>query len=295
MGALKKQNEVFTNYSKAIRGNLKRHTSQISKEHPCQECGSDDGNELLCGHVTCASCIKKSCELLAEWLRVRDPEIYKMLLLQENEIGYYICAACTVPSAVAIDELNFMYSPLLSTESPPLVWRVYDAYQNNRKIPFGDYTAGALLPTDRIEWSTESGSDLSKVSDDDFPSDKEFRFICPWHCGPWSYRGNWSTPTPWASKTAPHKFVRRRRWIRLAINARSTAQLRRDHRTVLVVPRSIASTFSKNEEDNAHSVWPAGYCAPWIGHTACTISNEDISSEVEEVADVIWECVPVIE
>eukprot|EP01060_Flectonema_neradi_P036597 TRINITY_DN7095_c0_g1_i2.p1 TRINITY_DN7095_c0_g1~~TRINITY_DN7095_c0_g1_i2.p1 ORF type:complete len:603 (+),score=83.53 TRINITY_DN7095_c0_g1_i2:161-1810(+) len=288
LGALRKQNEVFKSQSLAIRGSLSRRPTGNKLNYPCQDCGiSEVVNELHCGHTTCTSCLKKDCELLAEWLRTRDTEIYKMLSLKNGDIGYYVCPTCTTPTAVAIDELNSTYFPLTSTESPPLVWRVFEIYQNNRKIPFGDYSAGALLPTDRNEWSTESGTDCRKVSDSDIPSDKEFRFICPWHSCQWMYRGNWHSPIPWAKKPAAHKFVRRRKWVRLAINARSTAQLRRDHKTVLVIPRNIASTLIKSVDENVHSVWPAGYCAPWVGHAACSISSIEFNKLNDDANDVL--------
>ncbi|KAJ9443190.1 hypothetical protein DIPPA_17635 [Diplonema papillatum] len=269
--------------------------SPVAGDHrPCHRCQHPRSFALECSHRVCNHCAIAGARELSKWLAGSAERAEIHSLIADPYTSIYVCGVCTEPTHISFDELDWTMALLNTAEAPPLIWTVETVYENQRWLPFvNEFSVAGLLPTCRGAWSTEAGEERTKPQEVTplMTANKELKPVCSWIQGAWQYRSNWHGIDSWSTSVGASKFVRRRKWCRLLVDTRATAQLRRGRKTELMLAQGRQAEKQaehSSEDDNQHSphldvAWPAGSCAPWIGAAA---EDEPPESPAERIPEM---------
>ncbi|KAJ9468538.1 Kinesin-related protein 5 [Diplonema papillatum] len=215
-----------------------RHRWKL-RSHPCYNCGDklvEDGVVgLICGHILCKECCKVFLAArqsynahfqLNEWL---GEDIVADLL---------VCSVCHSPSSVKCSVSSVGLTQYEAVRTDVFVYVVDEVYQNERKNLFSNYNRKHLLVSDRAPFSDASGSVMPEPDAIGLPG-PEWQFVegwqpvtsastdkDGWQCAFNWKREPWDDATAWSGNPDGFKFVRRRRLMRLRINAPGTRWVR---------------------------------------------------------------------
>eukprot|EP01062_Namystynia_karyoxenos_P046727 TRINITY_DN35093_c0_g1_i1.p1 TRINITY_DN35093_c0_g1~~TRINITY_DN35093_c0_g1_i1.p1 ORF type:complete len:913 (+),score=229.71 TRINITY_DN35093_c0_g1_i1:193-2739(+) len=240
----------------AIEEFVSRHRHRWKDQsHECFNCGDflveDSVVLLLCGHTLCTPCCKRFEREAASYLE----KCGTAELLADILHGLLVCPCCHAPSEIECQEpqpppphaasqrLCSVFHSIgfrQTRRNRPFVFRVETVFENQRRGPMTQFSATRLLPSDRTPYGNEDGSQASSDPTSVSLPDAEWQWGEPWRFSHrhgctddegWQYAFNWPSEPAWDSpKWSPTpgmlKFVRRRRWQRLALNAPATVWIR---------------------------------------------------------------------
>eukprot|EP01065_Artemidia_motanka_P040596 TRINITY_DN5111_c0_g2_i2.p1 TRINITY_DN5111_c0_g2~~TRINITY_DN5111_c0_g2_i2.p1 ORF type:complete len:1193 (+),score=324.63 TRINITY_DN5111_c0_g2_i2:65-3580(+) len=226
-----------------------RHRWKVAN-HECLHCKDllveDSVVLLLCGHTLCTQCCRRF-EKEAAGASAR--------LSEDVREGLVICPSCHAPSSIFSREAvrvrpfgrgdGSADSPHRSVgfretrRTRPFVFQVQEVYENQRRGFLTQYSARNLLPSDRRPYGDENGVRESAAPRSVGLPNIEWQWAESWRLskGPnvddegWQYAWGWPRDggfesTEWHPSPGMLRFVRRRRWMRVAINGPATTWVR---------------------------------------------------------------------